>query len=126
MLGAHEGNMQVPEEVVLLIRDAVPVHPVASLIQAVPQKAFEALSARYAAPCACCIFHEHVAVNRLSWGFDLQLLACDSDQPTKCVNRLFDKAFQDIYPPYRQRCSVVVQRLRDEWWGCDPADYDSD
>ena len=115
-------SMQLPEEVVLLVRDFVPVHPTARLIQELPAKAFQALHARYAAPCACCFLHGNVAVNRMSWGYDLELPACNQ----RCVNKMFDAAFKGVFPPHRENLQLVVRRLRGEWWGLDPADYDSD
>ena len=85
------------DELVLLIRDFVPVHPTAKLIQEAPKQAFEALHARYAAPCACCFLHGNVAVNRMTWGYDLELPACDWKQPSRCDNRTFDAAFKGVF-----------------------------
>ena len=119
------GNM-LPDEVVLLIRDFVPIHPAAKLIQELPANACQALHARYAAACACCFLHGNVAVNRMAWGFDLELPACDLVQSKRCVNKMFDAAFKGVFPLHRENLQVVARRLRGEWWGLDPADYDSD
>ena len=116
--------MSLSDELVLLIRDFVPVHPTAKLIQEAPKLAFGAFRLRYVSPCRCCNWHGNVAVNRMAWGCDLELPACDDEE--KCVNKLFGVAYKGIYPPNKESLQVVVRRLKGEWWELDPADYDSD
>ena len=58
----------LPVGIAHLIRDFVPVHPLAKLIQDIPPAAFEALHARYASTFECFDWYHDVAVKFMSWG----------------------------------------------------------
>ena len=114
----------LPVEVAHLIRDFVPLHPLAKIIQDIPPAAFEALRVRYASPCECCDWYHNVAVRCMSWGGD-PAYEYDLYCSERCIRRQFADAFKHMHPCYKP--SWIVKELRGEWWGLDFRDHsDSD